>query len=90
MKNKLRILPAFIILSWIIVLLVTGIGYRLFFQEERNLRIHDLENQLNTIQKLDEYHSALPRVGASRALIAICVGKNSMYLRVMKIFSQHS
>lgn len=75
MKNKLRILPAFIILSWIIMLLVTGIGYRLFFQEERNLRIHDLENQLNTIQKLDEYHSALPRVGASRALIAICVGK---------------
>lgn len=75
MKNKLRILPAFMILSWIIVLLVTGIGYRLFFQEERNLRIHNLENQLNTIQKLDKYHSALPHVSVRRSLIAISVGK---------------
>ena len=72
------------------MLLVTGIGYRLFFQEERNLRIHDLENQLNTIQKLDEYHSALPRVGASRALIAICVGKKFYVPQGNEAFFQHS
>lgn len=75
MKSTLRIIPCLVILAWILTLFITGISYRLFFQEEREMRIQDLENQFSTIQKLDEYHSTPPYINTRRALIAISVSK---------------
>ena len=76
MRNKLRTFLGFMIWGWLILTLIISVGYHLFFQQEREARINDLLNQLNAIQKLDEYRADSPHPNKRQTFIAVSASKN--------------